>query len=212
MRRVFFFAALLSLVGLSTAFAASFSTQSEDVDAFSTAVSISVPQSHVVAYYFSGADLVLPGVLSPAPAPDNSVNSKAIEPGTLSTKLQTDATKMHSWQTAPVPVGGLVLQGTSTVRVFQNGSVGPATAGLFVCASATTATDDCTQIAGDVSSLGTESAGTEVPISFGNLSTTVPADSVLRVVIVNLGTKKWNLQWGYKTNRESRLDLSVAGP
>lgn len=212
MRRLLLCAAALGLLGLSTAAAASFSVQAEDITTFTTDVSISVPDppGTLVSYFLSGADSVLPGMMGPNPPTDSAVKSKAIDPGTLSSQLQTDPTMHHSWQTSPMPTGGLVLAGATTLRIYQTGNVGPATAGLFVCASAATATSACTRIAGDVSSAGT---GVPLePIAFGNLNTTVPAGSTLRVVVVNLGAKKWNIQWGYKSNRESRLDLTVAAP
>jgi len=209
MRRLFLFAALLSLVGLSAAFAASFSTHAEDIDSFNTTVSISVPQNQLVPYYLSGADSVLPGLISQSPPPSSSVNSKALNPGTLSTSAQTDTAKMHSWQTVPTPAGGLVLSGPATARIFQNGGDDPITGGLFICPTlATTPTSGCTQIAGDVSATATSSG--EVPISFGNVSASLLPGQRLRLVVVNLGAHKYNLQWGYKTNRESRLDLTVA--
>lgn len=209
MRRLLLFAAILGLLGLSSAFAASFSVQSEDITSFTTDVSISVPTSTSVAYFLSSADSILPGIMGPNPATDSAVKSKAIDPGTLSSELQTDPTKHHSWQTSPGAVD-LVLSGPAALRIYQTGSVGPATAGLFVCATPTAVTSACTRIAGDASSAGT---GVPLePIAFGNLNATVPAGSTLRVVVVNLGTKKWNIQWGYKSNRESRLDLTVATP
>jgi hypothetical protein len=209
MRRVFLFAALLSLVGLSTAFAASFSTQAEDIDSFSTAVSISVPQNQLRSYYLSGADSVLPGLISQSPPPSSSVNSKSLDPGTLDTQAQIDTGKMHSWQTDPAPAGGLLLSGPATARIFQNGGDDPITAALFICpTAATTATSACARVTADVS--GTATMSGEVPISFGNVSATVLAGQRLRLVVVNRGAHKYNLQWGYKTNRESRLDLTVA--
>jgi hypothetical protein len=213
-RRVLLFAILLAMFGLSTAFAASLSVQSEDIASFTTPVSVSVPAppTSVIAFFLSGDDAILPGFMAPSPPPDNSVNSKSIKPSTGPVRLQTATDKYHSWQTDPAPAGGLVLSGPAVLRIFQNGSVGAATAALFECPTATTVTASCRQVAGDTSSAGTESAGTEVPISFGVLSDTIQAGSRLRVQIVNLGSHQWNLQWGYKSNRESRLDLSVATP
>jgi hypothetical protein len=209
MRRLLLFAALLSLVGLSTAFAASLSTRAEDVDSFSTAVSISVPQNQLLSYYLSGAESVLPGLISQSPPPSSSVNSKSIDPGSLDTQAQTDTGKMHSWQTDPVPAGGLVLSGPATARIFQNGGDDPITAALFVCPTlSTTATSLCTRVTNDVSATAATSG--EVAISFGNISKTLSAGQRLRLVVVNRGAHKYNLQWGYKTNRESRLDLTVA--
>ena len=202
------FAALLALVGLSTSFAAAFSTQSEDIASFTTDVSISVPQSTVRAYYLTGADNAVPGVMTTTPPLGTSVNGKQIDPDTEGTEAQTDPKKMHSWQTTAIPAGGLVLNGPATAYVFQNGGDDPITAGLFRCATATTATLSCARIAGDAS--GTATMSGEVPISFGNISATVPAGEFLRLVVVNQGDKKFNLQWGFKDNRRSRLDLTVA--
>ncbi len=210
MRRVVLFAAILVLVGLSSAFAASFSAQSEDIASFTTEVSISVPTTQPPAattYYLSGAPALLPGLLHPAPPIGGGVNSKRIDPDTEATDEQTTAppaNKIHSWQTDGA---GLVLAGPATAWLFQNGGDDPIVGGLFVCPTAETATSACDRIAGDVESGA--AVGGEVPIAFGDLSAPVPAESHLRLVIVNHGPMSFNVQWGYKTNRESRLELTL---
>ncbi|HEX4868471.1 MAG TPA: hypothetical protein VFV32_12735 [Acidimicrobiales bacterium] len=214
MRRVLLFAVGLSLLGLSSAFAASFTVQAEDIHSFSTPVSISVPSTSLVALYLGGEDNVLPGELATAAnaTVDTSVNSKAIDPGTLSVQAQTNTARYHSWQTVPAPAGGLVLNGPAMLKLFQNGSVGTVKAGLFDCATASTATTACTQFAGDSSSLGGESASTETPVDFGSVTYTISAGRVLRLQIVNPSAHAWNVQWGYKSNRQSRLELTLATP
>ena len=207
MRRLVLFTAALALLGLSTAFAASLSTQAEDVESFATTVSVSIP-AQTISYFLSGDDDLIPGMMGPNPPVDTSVNSKPLDPGTLATDAQTEPNKMHSWQSDAAPTGGIVLSGPATARIFRNGGSDAITAGLFVCATATAATSACTRIASDTS--GTGPSGAEIQIAFGNISTTIPQGSYLRLVVVNLGAAKYNLQWGYKTNRESRLDLTVA--
>jgi hypothetical protein len=219
-RRVFLFAALLLLLGLSTAFAASFSTQAEDVASFTTEVSISVPTTQppgtVRPYYLTGADNLIPGVMTTTPPGGTNVNGKQIDPGTAGT-VGADPllapTKMHSWQTV-IPAG-LVLAGNATAYLFRTGGNVPITAGLFRCPAVDTVMSDCFRLGGASDVQGTAEINGEVPISFGSISETILVEQYLRLVVVNQvaevkpSSPKLNLQWGFKDNRQSRLDLTV---
>lgn len=216
MRRLLIFAALLSLLGLSTAFAASFTVQSEDIASFTTDVSISVPTTTVPStpriLYLSGDEATNPGLIAESPPEDHSVNSLSIGCCSTSVQSQITAGKYHSWETAPITVPMTII-GPAVLRTFQNGSIGPIQAGLFVCpATATPTSVGCQQVGTDRSSLGTESSGTEVAISFSFAEATIPVGSTLRLQIVKPTNDNWNIQWGYKSNRESRLEVLVAQP
>lgn len=213
MRRVVLLAAVLSLLGLTTAFAANLAVQTEDVASFTTDVSISVPTATPRVLFLSGSDSMRPGILATDPPPDNSVNSRSIDQGTGSVQSQTNALRYHSWQTDPVAAGPLDLTGPAVLRVFQNGSIAAMTFGLFSCPPAATPDSTaCTQIGTDQSSAGTENAGTEVVVTIPFTTASVPVGSRLRLQVMDLTNKNWNVQWGYKSNRESRLEINVVAP
>lgn len=223
MRRLLLFAALLSLVGLTTAFAASFSVQSEDIKSFSSPVSISVPTTTSTTaasttttttpptvftkYYLSGMPGTLPGPLNPLPESDqNNVQAKPIAPGTGTVQSQTLAVRYHSWQIA-APTGGLSLSGYLKLVVTQVGTPGTLRAAVFDCpADAGVTSLTCTRFAGD--SDGVE-AGNVTTVSFGQVSRVIPAGRILRVQLMNASLKDWSVQWGYKQNRESRLEVTA---
>lgn len=206
-------AALLSLLGLTTAFAANLAVQTEDVTSFSTPVSISVPASTLQVLYLSGSASTLPGLLATNPPADTSVNSRSLDQSTGSVQSQTNPLRYHSWQTEPVSGSPSSLTGPAVLRAFQNGAISPMTVGLFSCPpTATPDSTECTQIGTDQSSAGTESAGTEVVVTIAFTTATIPVGDRLRVQVIDLTNRNWNLQWGYKTNRESRLEINVVQP
>jgi hypothetical protein len=73
------------------------------------------------------------------------------------------------------------------------------------------ATADCDQIAGDTHG-GPGVGNNEVVVEFGTVSATLPIGGRLRVQIMNSGDKPWNVQWGYKDNRPSALQVTVVSP
>lgn len=219
MRRLGLFAVLLSLVGLSTAVAASFDVQTEDIVSFSTSTSISVPAppTALSVLYLNGAGL--PAMLAEVPeAPDPSVNKKQLDQGTGDVQAQIDAARYHSWQTTPSPEG-LRLFGPATLYLYQTGKGGPVRAGLFSCpADATPTSLLCIAVghpATSDSAADTEvEADTLTAVRFGHIDATIPSTHSLRVQVMNQATHpKLQVQWGYKTNRESRLEITVVtGP
>jgi hypothetical protein len=211
-RRLLLFVALLTLLGLSTAFAASFDVSSEDIATFSTDVSISVPiATKTRSLYLNGTGL--PAMLAtdpPVPRP-NPVNNKQLDVGTLDVKDQSDPTKYQSWETAPDPLVGLVLNGPVVLHLFQNGTAGKIRGALFDCAPATATAAGCVAIGTSVlSALPTDN---DAVIDFGPVTWTIEPGRTLRLQVMNpLTSPKLNVQWGYKTNRESRLDVTVVVP
>lgn len=223
MRRLLLFVALLTLLGLSTAFAASFDVSSEDIATFSTDVSIPVPTTASKTLYLTGSDSTLPGGLvlestagGTTTTSNSPVNGKFIQPGLLGTKLQDDVTRFHSWEIA-APAGGYVLSGAAMLYLFENGNVGPLTAGLFDCSpptspAVTTPTSECQQIAGDASSPAGTNLDSEAVVDLGSPNVTILEGHTLRIQVVNLGATKRQIQWGYKSNRPSRLDVTIVQP
>jgi hypothetical protein len=215
-RRLLLFAGFLSLLGLSTAVAASFTVQAEDVTSFTTPVSIEEPPPPgiLATYWLRGMSNNLPGVLDPNPQSTDPVRSKRVEAGSTSVESQTATSHYHNWQTAPAPASGLTIQGQVTLRTYLNGGTGPVTAGLFDCPpGATPASTGCTQIAGDATSAAGVGENSTVSVDLGVVDHTIPEGNRLRVQVVILtGGQTANVQWGYKSNRPSRLEVTVPAP
>lgn len=227
MRRVVLFFTGLCLLGLSTAFAASFTVQAEDIHSFSTPVSISVPGPAPLpaTIYVRGEATGGTGALDlQAPAANDSVTGKLLRLSTEPAEAQTDTTKHFVWKTVAAPASGWLLSGNVTLYISQNGGgSNRMTAGLFSCPSAapavtvTTGTAACTVIKIAVGAPGSSGNGyQERTVSFGPVgSFTIPSGSQLRLKIVNranngsvLSTGDWDLQWGYLPSRQSKLVIA----
>jgi len=228
MRRVFVFAALLSLVGLSTAMASSFSFQAEDVSSFTTEVSISVPDQPVPLtdqIYVRGPASEATGTLDlQPPAANDSVTGRLLVLSTEPIELQADPTKYFTWQTPDAPPTGYSLNGAVTLWISQNGGGSNLmTAGLFSCpatapsSSVTGGAVPCTLLRAAIAAPGVGGAGyQERTVSFGTVTASIPAGHQLRLKVVNraqdgavvLSTSSWDLQWGYLPARQSRLVIS----
>jgi hypothetical protein len=215
-RRLGLFAGFLLLLGLTTAVAASFSVQAEDITSFSTPVEISVPDPPglLTTYWLRGMSNNLPGMLDPNPQGTDAVRSKRIDAGAQNVKFEEDTNRYHNWQTAPAPAPGLTIQGQVTLRTYLNGGTGPVTAGLFDCPpGATPASSGCTQIAGDATSAAGVGDDSTLSVNLGVVNHTVLEGNRLRVQVVILqGGSSANVQWGYKSNRPSRLEVTVPTP
>jgi hypothetical protein len=225
-RRVVVFAALLALVGLSTAFAAGFAVQTEDVGSFTTDVSITVPTTPIPALlYVRGNASGAAGTLDlQAPVSNDSFTSKLIALSTESLQSQVDPAKFFTWQSPAAPGSGWVVSGTVSLYISQNnGGVNKMTAGLFSCAAAvppdSSDTGQCQPIAIAVGDAGDSGNGfQERVVHFGTVpTTTIPAGHQLRLKIVNraqepvgtvVSTSGWSLQWGYLPSRQSRLEVA----
>jgi hypothetical protein len=223
MRRILLFAALLSLVGLSTAFAASFTTQAEDVASFTTQVSISVPTTQppvpATTYFLRGPASTLPGELS-LNAQNAPVQDKQIKKDSKTVQQQDEATKYHTWQTLTVAGTPLTIGGEARLYITQKNEGGSRlTAGLFSCpAAAPPASTGCAQIG--PSAVGPVPSGTgfvDITVVFPNLPlTSIPVGNQLRLKIVNtdkdsagvvVSTQDWRLQWAYNAARQARLEF-----
>lgn len=221
MRRVLLFAALLLLVSLTTAFAASFDVQAEDITSFSTPVSISVPEPTPLpsVLYIRGPASSPPGSIDlEAPVTNDSVTSFLVLNDSVGVQTQSDSAKYFSWESPSAPANGYLLQGTPTLYIEQDGLGGDRLTGaLFDCAStASIASTDpslCTVIAEAVAEIGSSGAGfKERVVHFPTIpATTITSGRELRLKIINQqpsSTADWKLQWGYLPSRQSRLEFA----
>lgn len=220
------FAAFLLLLGLTTATAASFDVQAEDITSFSTSTSISVPDppTRPGSYFLRGAPSVNPGSLEDAPTGTDPVRTKEILPENVAVKLQTKVQYHHSWETPPAAgPDGLRLLGPVELRIFQNGNTDRLTAGLFDCEDtvppALTDSTACDQIGDDRVSTIDGGGYVERLVRWDHIEHKVAVGRRLRLQIVNRvpqtnpsNNQKWSVQWGYKTNRPSRLDVTLEQP
>lgn len=197
MRRVLLFAAFLVLLGLSTAMAASFEVQAEDITSFTTDVSIDVPDTRT--YYLRGAPPL--GQLSESPEiVSSNVYTQALDPGGALEVDNPDNQEMV-WQAV---LGTPLTVVSPIVRLYitQTGPEGPITAGLFDCSGST-----CALFGEETASPSTTSNDLLVTLDFDGVNHTLDAGDVLQLKVVNGGTKAYNIQWGYKANRPARLEI-----
>jgi hypothetical protein len=194
-RRVLLFAAFLLLLGLSTAMAASFEVQAEDIASFTTDVSIDVPDTRV--FYLRGAPPV--GSLSEELEQDSSkVFSMSLEPGGSLAGSNLPSQQML-WQTQPLGSALTVISPVVRLYITQTGPAGPIRAGLFDCSI-----DEGCFLFGQTSVTPTDLVAV---LDFEDVNHTLDPGDVLQLLVVNEGTKAYNIQWGYKENRPARLEI-----
>lgn len=235
MRRLAAFGILLLLVGLSTAFAASFGVQSEDIATFTTDVSISVPTTTTttapppvpfpgLVYVRGPADTGVGSLDFTAPANNDHVTQRLLVLSTEPVELQTTVSKYLTWKSAPAPAQGFLLSGSVTLHIEQKGGgANRITAALLVCptnapaATTTAAPNPCQLVRAGTAAAVTGSEGyTERSVSFGSVNVSIPAGQELRLKVVNrandgqvLSTEDVDMQWGYLPSRESRLVITT---
>jgi hypothetical protein len=219
-------AAFLSLLGLTTAFAASLSVETEDITSFNAEAEVSVPTTPIPGtVYVRGIASGATGTLDfQAPTSNDSVTGKLLVLSTETLQSQTDPTKFFTWRSLSAPAGGWLLSGSVTLFIDQNGGgANRMTAGLFSC-TATAAPDSsntgqCQLIDLAVGAPGGPGSGfQERTVSFGTVpATTIPTGYELRLKIVNraqepvgtvVSTSSWDLQWGYLPARQSKLVIT----
>lgn len=235
MRRAVLLGLLLALVGLSTAFAASLTVQTEDIATFTTDVSISVPTTTTTTtpppvpfpglIYVRGPAGTGAGSLDfAAPAKNDNVTQSLLVLSTEPVELQTTASKYLTWRSQPAPAQGFLLSGSVTLLIEQKGGgANLVTAGLFVCPTtapaATTITppNACQLVrVGTAAPITAGQGYVERSISFGSVSVLVPAGQELRLKVVNradngqvLSTEDVDMQWGFLPARQSRLVITT---
>jgi hypothetical protein len=202
-RRVLLFAGFLLLLGLTTAAAASFDVQAEDITSFSVPVEIIVDDPTERRYYLVDPS---PSRLSTTPEGDSSkVHSMSLEPGGI---LDTDgllannasSATYQDWISDPMPADLNITSPTVELYITQTGADGLLLAGLFECAAT------CVLLSSE-DALPDKNL---VTISFPAFSTTIESGNRLLLRVVNSDDKAYNIQWGYKLNRPARLLVDVA--
>jgi hypothetical protein len=144
-RRVFLLTALLLLLGLSTAFAASFSTEAEDIASFTTEVSISVPDTPVPlpgTIYVGGGTGFAEGPLFLEQPPSFHTQNRLVLLDVEDVQAQTDPAAFFTWKTnepPTTPPAGYLLDGIVTLIITQDELMTDRmTAGLFECEESAT--------------------------------------------------------------------------
>jgi len=221
MRRAGLLVLLLASLSLTTAFAASFEVRAEDVTSFSTAVSISVPTTTTTTapplppvgtdpWYLYRAPPA-PGGLSTTPE-EGGPHKWQVDPSGATTLLaQTDPSRYYVWSSGPLP-GPLSFQNQAvTLYAYLTAGGNSIGAALLSCPpNAALASTTCTV-------LGSGGPGAPTPpnlvtVPLGTITAVVPAGNELRLKVVNTGTQFWQIEWGYKTNRQSNLAIAAPSP
>lgn len=231
MRRVLLFAASLLLLGLTTATAASFDVQAEDITSFSQDVTIVTPPPPLepipfpVFVYVRGDSGVLPGQLELIePAENDSVQKKLVIARSATPLFEQATTgSFFTWQTVSAPASGYLLTGDVELSISVFDGLGDKlTAGLLKCPGAAPPTSlaaaGCQLIDTAISGAATRTGLSDVLADFGPVTdTTIPDGWQLRLKVVNrtvddggltISTKDWELQWGYLPSRQSLLEIT----
>ena len=223
MRRILLFAAFLLLLGLSTAMAASFDVQAEDITSFTTDVSISVPTTTMPpppaseTYYLTGG----PGagrLVTIEPTTQSPVENGKFQPNAQAIGIEARQPEPGSkvwymaWRTLTpspgVPPGASFTN--QKIRLYVdtgNNFSGTMTAALFDCPAGT---PEPTLIANGCRQL-VAWTGTASPFTSAAFTDSVAQGRELHLKMVNLGAAEWTIQWGYKPqNRPARFDVLAA--
>jgi hypothetical protein len=210
----------LLVLGLTTAVASSFSTTTEDLTTFSTAVSISVPVHELPdRLYIRGSEEDAIGGIDLLPPTDNdSVSSRSILLRDETVQAQSDPAAFLVWHSPPAPSSGYLLRGTATLYISQqNDPDDRFTAALLSCpATQPPASTGCSTIAVATAEPETRGGVRERQARFGALDVIIPGGHELRLKIVDrrlddagalLSDDDIELQWGYLPARQSRLEI-----
>jgi len=204
MRRAGLLVLVLASLSLTTAFAASFDVQAEDITSFSAPADIATPTTKRL-YLIDPA----PSRLAETPESNAAnVHSKSLVPGGVLAEpggalgTNTDPARYHDWLSDPMPAAVTIVSPTVELYITQTGADGVLTAGLFDC-------DDtgCSLIP-NASESG-EPDKNLVVITFPAFEHLVDAGNRLLLRVVNTDTQAYNIQWGYKENRPARLVLDL---
>jgi hypothetical protein len=219
---------LVSLVGLTSAVASSFSTNVEDVESFTTSVSLTTPANPPVPFpptlWVRGEDGAGTLDLAPPPAADAGW-TKLLVLGGEEVDLQTDPDEYVTWRSPVAPLGGFQLEGDVTLFIDQDRRDGDRMSGsLFVCPPEAPAhSGDCQELVTSIGTVGVDQGDDELPddfeerqLPFGRLHETIPEGKELRLKVTNrrinfdgiLSTRNWHLLWGYRSDRQSRWEIA----
>jgi hypothetical protein len=227
-RRALLVLMVVSLVGLTSAVASSFSANVEDVESFTTAVSLTTPGDAPVPFppvlWLRGTDGAGTLDFSPPPTPDVGW-TKHLELGGEEVDEQLDPDEFVTWRGPTATVEDLLLDGDVTLFLDQDGAdVDRMSAALFICPPAAPLhSHSCTEIVNGVGTSGVSQGDDEVAndfeerqVHFGRVDATVPRGMELRLKVTDrkvhfteiLSTQSWNVLWGYRSDRQSRLEIT----
>lgn len=217
MRRVLLFAALLLLLGLTTATAASFDVQAEDITSFSQAVDIDVPAPPPPPAYYLNGSAPLGMLVYPKPAGQSAVETgkfqrvanlegenRQPEPGQVLYFMRWASAKQ---------VNGLTFSNKKIrLDLYSPGQFsGTVSAGLYSC-PATPAGGQPVLESACSTLIRWDGAPGALTLTSGPFSGTVAPDHELRLKIANTLSPAWTAQWGYKDqNRFASFSILGAG-
>ena len=220
MRRVLLFAAFLLLLGLTTATAASFDVQAEDITSFPTDVSISLPTTTTTTtplppiatepwYLFRAPPA--PGGISTDPE-SGGPHKWDVKPSDSSTTLLAQAAvdKYYVWSSGTLPSALSFQSQAVTFNVYLTSGGKDIEAALLDCpAGAPLVSSNCTVIGSGQPGTG---QGNQVVVELGEITATVGAGRELRLKVVNRDTKNWTVEWGFGSARDSNLAIAPPSP
>ncbi len=219
MKRLAALVVTLFLITVTSAFAAGLDVQAENVESFTTPVSITTPDETRIFYLRSrpgdpdSKGLTPPGLLAPEPQNDSSkTRSKRLEPGgSLTAPYGTDVSQYHFWDSAPFSSDLHVKSPTAELTITQVGGAGEIGGGLFDCASNTAPNPATCTLVGASTTAVRDSGGAVsniTTITFENFDHVIPAQHWLRLVVYSK-SGSYNIQWGYTANRPASLELTI---
>lgn len=212
MKRLAALVVTLFLLTVTSAFAAGLDVQSENVESFTSPVSIPPPGESRIFYLRSRPEDkkgdTPPGLLATEPeGAGGKTHSKGLEPGgSLDPPYGTNVNQYHFWDSAPFLSDLHVKSPTAELLITQVGGAGEIGGGLFAC----TASSSCTLLGASTTAVR-DSGGAVSNITtlrFENFDRVIPAGHWLRLVVYSK-SGSYNIQWGYKENRPASLELTI---
>lgn len=215
MKRLAALVVTLFLLTVTSAFAAGLDVQSENVESFTTPVSITTPAQKRIFYLRSrpSAPLTPPGVLATEPEGDaGKTHSKRLDPGgSLTAPYGSNVNQYHFWDSLPFSADLHVKSPTAELTITQVGGAGEISGGLFDCAANPAPNPPSCTLLGASTTAVRDSGGAVnniTTITFENFDHVIPAQHWLRLVVYSK-SGSYNIQWGYKPNRPASLELTI---
>jgi hypothetical protein len=222
-RRILLVLLGLSLLGFVVAAASSVSTNSEDIESFSTQVSISVPTTTVPPPQPLGPTIFLTGQGTLVQTmTSNNTNTARIANAIDSVYTQSTPGSFFTFEGSPAPAAGFLLQGYVTLRIDQDKLITDRlTAALLDCPDLEpNASVGCTPIG--TAAVAEIAAGSgngfkERTVHFGFIDYVIPAGRELRLKIVNrppasTAVPDFRISYGFNNARPSQLTISATPP
>lgn len=224
MKRLGFLLLTLFLLTVTSAFAAGLGVASDDIESFSSPVSIPEPDSKL--YYLrsrlnDASGLTPPGVLSTSPELDSGkTHSKRIDTGgSLSYSAGNLAPygptidTYHFWDTVPMEANLRVVSPTAELLITEtgNGSTSRISAGLLECMPPVgTAPPSCEVMGASTTSVADSGGAVSniTTVTFANFDRIIETGNWIRLVVYSVDGS-FNIQWGYKLNRPASLEVTI---